>query len=130
MQSAGRWNHAGFRVVYLAEHVALTMLEVLVNAGRERPLERYALIPIVVPAAAVTLFEDGRLPPGWDGPLPNGATRDLGTAWLTEARSLVLSVPSAVVPHERNFLLNPAHPDFAALEVGEPETFVFDPRLF
>jgi RES domain-containing protein len=43
--------------------------------------------------------------------------------------SAVLSVPSAVVPAERNYLLNPAHPDFERIEMGEPRPFRFDQRL-
>ncbi|MDB6167136.1 MAG: hypothetical protein JWQ83_2276, partial [Lacunisphaera sp.] len=40
-----------------------------------------------------------------------------------------LRVPSVVVPGEFNYLLNPAHPKFAKIKVGKPETFSFDPRL-
>lgn len=127
---SGRWNHPGFRVVYAAEHVALAVLEVLVHAGRHRRLEPYALIPIDIPDSGVTVLDDGSLPDGWNGPLPHDHTRDLGTSWLRDGPTLVLSVPSAVVPHERNLLLNPTHPEFAALQAGEPELFVFDSRLF
>jgi len=130
MRYGARWNTPGLRVVYVAEHVALAVLEVLVHSGGHRRLEPYALIPVEIPESLVTRLDDDRLPPGWDGPLPHQATRELGSSWLTEAKTAVLSVPTAVVPHGRNFLLNPAHPDFATLEVGEPETFVFDPRLF
>jgi RES domain-containing protein len=41
-----------------------------------------------------------------------------------------LSVPSAVVPPERNYLLNPAHRDFTKIRIGKPEPFHFDPRLW
>jgi hypothetical protein len=32
-------------------------------------------------------------------------------------------------PHESNYLLNPAHPDFKKITLGKPELFSFDPRL-
>jgi RES domain-containing protein len=44
-------------------------------------------------------------------------------------RSCVLEVPSVIVPHESNFILNPGHPDFALLEIGEPIDLDIDQRL-
>jgi RES domain-containing protein len=38
-------------------------------------------------------------------------------------------VPSAVVRGERNFLLNPRHPDFVRLTIGAAEPFELDARL-
>ena len=58
--------------------------------------------------------------------------RDLarvGNRWITSGRSAVLQVPSAVIPHEMNYLLNPAHSDFAAIQVGETFEVETDPRL-
>jgi RES domain-containing protein len=53
----------------------------------------------------------------------------IGDKWVRETRSVVLAVPSAIVPAERNFLLNPAHPDFRKLRQHKPVEFFFDPRL-
>jgi RES domain-containing protein len=41
----------------------------------------------------------------------------------------VLAVPSAVIPAETNYLLNPEHPDFARIGIGEPLELVTDLRL-
>jgi RES domain-containing protein len=41
----------------------------------------------------------------------------------------VLAVPSAVIPQELNYLLNPLHSDFKRIRVGHSEAFRFDPRL-
>ena len=38
--------------------------------------------------------------------------------------------PSALIPEEYNYLVNPAHSAVTRLKVGEPRPFVFDPRLF
>jgi len=38
-------------------------------------------------------------------------------------------VPSAVVPAESNYLLNPLHPDFKRVKVGKPATVKTDLRL-
>lgn len=45
-------------------------------------------------------------------------------------KTTILSVPSAVILQERNFLLNPAHREFAKFVVGRPESFNFDPRMW
>jgi DNA-binding winged helix-turn-helix (wHTH) protein len=47
---------------------------------------------------------------------------------VAESRSAVLRVPSIVVDGEFNYVLNPRHPDFARLEIGESLEFSFDPR--
>lgn len=43
--------------------------------------------------------------------------------------SAVLIVPSAVMPLERNYVLNVLHPDFRKIAFGQSEPFPFDPRL-
>ncbi len=53
----------------------------------------------------------------------------LGDEWVRSQRSAVLEIPSAVVERESNYLLNPAHPDFSSIVIGEAETFTFDERL-
>jgi RES domain-containing protein len=69
------------------------------------------------------------LPPNWrDYPAPD-ALADLGTEWVGAGRTAVLVVPSALVPQERNLLLNPAHRDFRRIRPGTPEPFSFDPRM-
>jgi RES domain-containing protein len=74
--------------------------------------------------------QDADLPRNWkDIPWPQ-STQELGTKWLTEREYLVVSVPSVVVPMERNFLLNPNHPAFSKLNIGPPLALEIDPRLF
>ncbi|MBZ5728366.1 MAG: DUF2384 domain-containing protein [Acidobacteriia bacterium] len=52
-----------------------------------------------------------------------------GRKWAAAARSAVLSVPSAIVPTERIYVLNPKHPDFERVEFLAAVPFRFDPRL-
>ncbi|MEO5924239.1 MAG: RES family NAD+ phosphorylase [Bryobacteraceae bacterium] len=59
----------------------------------------------------------------------SGVTQGLGSRWAAGKVTAVMSVPSAVIPHERNYLLNPAHPDFAKIKFKRPRPFVFVPRL-
>ena len=41
----------------------------------------------------------------------------------------VLAVPSAVIPAETNYLLNPLHPDFRRIKIGTARRFETDLRL-
>lgn len=66
---------------------------------------------------------------GWDA-IPPDASVTFGTRWLAERRSVVLQVPSVMIPREANFVLNPEHRDFQrVVRIGAAEPFAFDPRL-
>jgi RES domain-containing protein len=70
------------------------------------------------------------LPRDWRRyPAPE-ALQDIGTAWAAKGSAAVLAVPSAVIPEERNYLLNPAHRDFKLIRLGRPLPFDFDPRTW
>jgi RES domain-containing protein len=74
-------------------------------------------------------FPPKKLPTEWRTSPPGPATMELGDRWVREARSVVLAVPSTIIPSERNFLVNPAHPDFRRLHIHKPVEFAFDSRL-
>jgi RES domain-containing protein len=40
-----------------------------------------------------------------------------------------MELPSAIIPTESNYLLNPAHWDFQKIIIRKPVAFSFDPRL-
>jgi RES domain-containing protein len=65
----------------------------------------------------------------WRKVPPQDATRDIGTTWLKDLASAVLVVPSSIIPEERNFLLNPLHPDFSKILISHPQSFSFDNRI-
>ncbi len=125
----GRWNSPGFSVVYTAQSQSLAALELLVHFDSETLLQRYVAIPITIPPNLLTRLEFAKLPNNWRAYPSTKATRLLGDRWLLEEESAVLQVPSAVIPSESNFLLNPAHPDFHKLSLGKPIPFTFDSRL-
>lgn len=53
----------------------------------------------------------------------------LGMSWLTGGHCAALNVPSAVIPVERNFLLNPRHLEAQRVRLISDESFSFDTRL-
>ena len=125
----GRWNSRGVRVVYLSSSPALAALEVLVNAADPQLLRTIPHLAIPVEFDSSLLTRPERLPKNWsDDPPPKSAAR-MGDTWVISAVSLLLEVPSAVIPFENNYLLNPAHPAMRSLHIGNPQAFSFDPRL-
>ncbi len=126
----GRWNRKGTAVVYTSSALSLAALELFVHVEpgqAPRPLWSFRA---TVPDAEVEALEPSRLPRTWrDFPAPE-ATQEIGSRWAERAASVALSVPSAVVPGERNVLLNPLHPRFRSVRVGDPAPFSFDPRMW
>jgi RES domain-containing protein len=77
----------------------------------------------------VTRMLPGALPRDWRDEPPAISTQKLGDAWVLRGESAILAVPSVLYPEETNFVLNPAHPDFAKIEVFPAGPFSFDPRM-
>lgn len=70
-----------------------------------------------------------RLPTNWRAYPAPASRADLGTRWIREGKTALLGVPSAVIPAESNYLINPQHPDVKAIRLGPPTPFSFDPRM-
>ncbi len=125
----GRWNLKGVPVVYTAATQSLALLEMLVQ---DDPLRaRYVMIEVRVPkAVTIERIKLEELPPGWREVAAREKLQAIGTEWAKRCSSAVLAVPSVVVPTERNYLLNPLHPDMRRLRIGKPGSVRTDPRLF
>jgi RES domain-containing protein len=114
-------------MVYTAGSRSLAVLEVLAHLTKSAPLNHYLLYRVECDDALVQILSD--LPPGWDSEPPTAASQSVGDAWAESATHPVLSVPSAIVPEERNYLVNPAHPGFSSITIGRPAAYRIDPRL-
>lgn len=124
----GRWNSPGTRVVYCSANLSLAALETLVHLNP----------PVAFKSVAIELEFDDRLvetigaknlPSDWTEEPPSRSTMRLGDLWVKEGRSAILEIPSAIVPSESNYLLNPSHRDFQKIKIRKPVAFSFDPRL-
>jgi RES domain-containing protein len=125
----GRWTSRGRRAVYTSASAALAILEVLVHLEAPALLAAYMLVPVGIPDDLIQRLDPATLPSDWrEYPAP-ARLQELGDAWLDAGVSPALQVPSAIVPAEFNFLLHPAHPEFARILLGEPRPYTFDPRL-
>ncbi len=115
--------------MYVASTRSLAVLEMAVHLDRSTLLASFVLIPCEFDDRLVTAVDRKALPAQWrlEPPLP--ALAAIGDAWVKQAQSAVLAVPSAIIEEETNFLLNPAHPDFPKIRIGHPQTFELDQRL-
>lgn len=125
----GRWNSPGTSIVYTSETQSLAVLEMLVHLEQADLLQAYVLIGITIEPGLMETLDYDRLPRNWRTVPGSIALRGVGDEWATNQSSVALRVPSVLVPLESNILLNPAHPDFQKLLIGEPVAFFFDERL-
>ena len=127
--SGGRWNSKGHPVLYTSTSIALAALETIVHLDGV-PLNRYVVrieVPDTIASSARHLDASAHV--GWDA-LPHSLTSvSAGDAWLNANDSVLLFVPSIVVPDEPNVLINPMHADADSLTCTKVRRFAFDPRL-
>lgn len=128
--AGGRWNTPGRAVVYTSEHPATAVLEVLVHAERPQLLrDSFVMLSAEVDDTLVRTLDVSALPARWNelGDMTIG--QRIGDTWFDKQVSVALRVPSVILRGQFNVLLNPEHPDWAQVDQGEPEPFMFDPRL-
>jgi RES domain-containing protein len=132
MRASARWHHSGAPIVYTASSPASALLEVLVHLELNTPEclpDSYQLLRIEVPdSLAIAEVDEGSLPPDWCNQAE--VTRTLGDEWLRKSETALLAVPSAIVPHTKHYLINPAHPDSREIQIRSWGSFPFDFRLF
>lgn len=117
-------------MAYTSEALSLAALELFVHLEVALLPEDLVAVEVLVPDGVVAEeLPVERLPPGWGGPVPPPELHRLGREWVASRRSLLLRVPSVLVPREWNVLVNPAHPDVGRLTVVPPRPFRFDARM-
>jgi RES domain-containing protein len=125
----GRWNSPGTPVVYTSAHLSLASLETLVHVQPLTLQDLFAVFEVEWKDSLMETLADEDLPRQWNSEPPGAATMRLGDQWIQENRCAVLSVPSVLVPEERNYLLNPRHADFSKIKIRKRRSFMFDPRF-
>lgn len=124
----GRWNTGASPMIYASEHYSTAMLEKLVHASRLLPADQH-YIRIIVPRGLRYETFRPEAHPGWDGD-DETICKAVGEEWLLAGRSALLIVPSIPARIERNFLLNPRHPDANAIRHDLPAPVWWDERLY
>jgi RES domain-containing protein len=127
---SGRWHHRGQPIVYTSATPSLAALEVLVHVDLTLAPADLRLIELDVPDGIdIETCDPALLAPDWQVFPAPVVLQDFGSQWLMDVRTPVLSVPSAVLAIERNYLINPAHPDASRIRIVQDQAFSFDPRL-
>jgi RES domain-containing protein len=125
----GRWNSIGKQAIYCASSLCLAVLETVyqpVHDDSLRPLQDMVAVQARFPTSvAIQHVTEANLPSSWRATPPVEATQRIGDAWLEARASCILSVPSKVLSGDRNFLLNPLHPDFESLAVISEQRISF-----
>ena len=131
MRFDGRWHRRGVRIAYASDAPASALLEVIAHTEATSRLQHdYVLFEIRLdPDEHLLTVGPDLLPDDWRAVPWPASTQEIGTFWYDEQASVVFDVPSAVVPHQRNFVLNVVHSRFEELEINGPESFEIDPRL-
>ena len=126
----GRWHRRGRPIVYTASSAALAALEVLVHVDPLDAPDDLRLLTLELPDdLLIEPIDVAALSARWSAVPAPDELATLGSDWLASRRSAALSVPSAVIPIERNLLLNPLHPDTLRVRIVGDTAFTFDPRL-
>lgn len=128
--TGGRWHPKGRRIVYTSGTLSLAALEILVHTDED--LLPFDLVHVEIQVPDTVKMEQiaaRNLPSNWrNTPAPPTLQR-LGADWIDRRVSAVLIVPSAVVPQEHNYLLNPEHADAMQFRIMGIDRFLLDPRL-
>jgi RES domain-containing protein len=116
-RGGGRWNSKGVRLVYTSGSLSLATLEVMVHTHFYSALKSYVCISIDFDPSLSQSILIGDLPDNWQAdPIPQ-SVKKAGDRWIKNQESVILKVPSAIIPVEFNYLINPSHPDFGKIVI-------------
>lgn len=125
----GRWNSPGTAVVYVSEHQSTAALEVIAHNMPLSAEFEYRAFRLEWADGLTEVLPERQLPSNWRLSPPGLETMEIGDQWVRGKRSAILAVPSAISPDDRNFLLNPKHPDFKRIRIATAIDYEFDARL-
>ena len=127
----GRWNPPGVSLVYTSRTLSLAALELYVNVEPDEVPGAFVCLESQVPdGVSQERIEATSLPRAWRRCPAPAALQAIGQGWLQRGKTLLLIVPSVVIPEECNVLVNPRHPEFSRLAIRPPKPFSFDPRTW
>jgi len=130
---ANRWNMRHQYVLYAGSSRSLSTLELIVHRNSIVPLDQYKVMVILIPDSdyLIKTIPTESLPGNWRTLLAYPVLQQIGSGWYESKETLVLKVPSAVIPNEFNFIINMEHPEFKnQIRLIRTEDFFWDDRLF
>lgn len=130
--SANRWNLKGQHVLYTGSSRSLSSLELVVHKGAVKPTLTYKVMVISIADDdhLTKQIQVKDLPANWRSFAGYSILQNIGSHWYEAQDSLILKVPSAVIPMEYNYMINTEHPDFLAnVSLVRTEDYFWDSRL-
>lgn len=125
----GRWNHEGIPCIYSAASRALSLLEYSAHVTLDTIPKALSFTNFEVPDELIHAVKSEKLPGNWpDWPHPKAA-RDFGTALLQENKHAVLQFPSAIIPEEFIYVINPLHSLIKSIRIINVRGYIYDSRL-
>jgi RES domain-containing protein len=127
----GRWNSEGLFALYTSASRSLALLETLAHTPAKFLDARvYHLITLSVPdnIHIQKVFLKNLLP-GWDAADTRPFTKKIGDMFLSGKKSLLLQVPSVMMPEEANYVINPLHEDMRHVKLMDRRRIYFDKRV-
>jgi RES domain-containing protein len=126
----GRWNSVGISMLYTSTSRSLATLEVLVHTTHNFVPNDLEMVTIKIPDTiskeeikykkiATQIKQHGI----------DARFQNIGDKWIKSNSSLLLMVPSVIIPEEMNVLINPFHAEFHKLKIIARKPFRFDVRL-
>lgn len=127
--NGGRWNHRLTACVYTSESRSLAVLEYTVNVNIDDIPRALSISTLKIPENNILELLIAELPGDWRATPAPASTKDFGTQLLKKAEFAVIKVPSAVIPDEYNFLLNPFHNESSKFSIVDVQDFIYDVRI-
>ena len=130
MFNEGRWNSVGNRAVYTASSRSLSVLERFIHEQKV-DIPSLVMMSIFIPDdLAHKQYAESTLPSGWDAvdDSLHSQTQEIGDTFLSESKYAYMKVPSAIVPHEYNYIINPLFSDSDRIKINESLPYHYDER--
>ncbi len=126
----GRWNHPLTPCLYTSASRALAVLEYTVNVNIDDVPRALSITTIKIPPGTDILYlTTAQLPGNWKETPAPGDAKNFGTGLLKSGLHPVIAIPSAVIPEEYNYLVNPLHPYSGQCKIADISDFVYDVRI-
>lgn len=127
---SNRWNYQGEKVIYSASSRSLACLENVVHSSGEALHQQFTIIVIYIPdKTSSEVVQLDLLPEDWNKKMRPEICQNIGSNWIRSNSTLLLQVPSSIIPDEKNYLINPGHKDFSKVKIIDREEFYFDNRI-
>lgn len=126
-----RWNSKGTAMLYTSSSRALCVTELAVHLPLGIVPKDFYLVTIEIPdSCSIYQLKEEDLPPNWNAHPHSHFTQVMGDKFANTKKHIGMSVPSAAVQGDYNYLINPHHKDFQQIKITQATVFTFDDRLF